>query len=168
MIRRNDFYILYLNTKLLVQIAKILTTNSFFFQKGFMDAWACHFPERGDQQYQVNYLLLNLIENRRIILRVFAPQFNGVGVTNSLVTLFAGSNWVEREMWDLFGIFFNGHPDLRRILTDYGFEGFPLRKDFPINGYYELRFNFVKAGLVYQPLKLTQDFRKFNFQSPWV
>jgi len=135
-----------------------------------LDAWACHFPEQVQTPFQINYLLLNIIENQRVLLRVFPDvvESSAWPVVESITPIFKGSNWAEREIWDLFGIFFTEHPDFRRILTDYGFEGFPLRKDFPINGYVELRFNYSKGGLLYQPIKLSQDFRKFNFQSPWI
>ncbi len=81
--------------------------------------------------------------------------------------LFSAANWYEREVWDMFGIYFESHPDLRRILTDYGFEGHPLRKDFPLTGYVELRYDNEQKRVVYEPVKLTQDFRRFDFMSPW-
>ncbi len=85
----------------------------------------------------------------------------------SVVGLFPAANWFEREAWDMYGIMFSGHPDLRRMLTDYGFEGHPLRKDFPLTGYVELRYSEDEKRVVYEPVNLTQEFRKFDFESPW-
>ena len=86
---------------------------------------------------------------------------------DSTVDIFYNANWWEREIWDLYGIYFNKHPDLRRILTDYGFEGYPMRKDFPLSGYVELRYSQNKKRIIVEPLELTQDFRYFNFETPW-
>lgn len=168
-VKNDRFFILYFDKTALLKNLRILWKHNTFNYKGLMDGWACHFPERSTAPFQVNYLLLNLIQNKRVIVRQNLEQHDsGLVLCDSITTIYKGANWVEREMWDMFGIFFFEHPDLRRILTDYGFEGFPLRKDFPVNGYLELRFNYLKGGLVYQPIKLTQEFRLFNFKSPWL
>jgi len=168
-VRNNGIFILYLDKNSFLKNLRILWKHNSFYYKAFMDGWACHFPEHGITPFQLNYLLLNTLQNQRIIIRQNLEQHeSGLVLADSITALYKGGDWVEREMWDMLGIFFFGHPDLRRILTDYGFEGFPLRKDFPVNGYFELRFNYLKGGLVYQPVKLTQEFRLFSFKSPWV
>jgi len=119
-----------------------------------------------DQKYRfsVVYDLLSLKFNSRIRVKVFVNEITPV---KSLYPLYVNSNWWEREVWDLFGIYFEGHPDLRRILTDYGFEGHPMRKDFPLYGYLEVRYDESKKRVVLEPLELTQEFRFFTFETPW-
>jgi NADH:ubiquinone oxidoreductase subunit C len=108
------------------------------------------------------YNFLSISKNNRIILKSYVKN----SVT-SLSSLYNSSIWLEREIWDLFGIFFNQHPDLRRILTDYGFDGFPLRKDFPLTGYVEVRYDDEKKRVLQEPLEVSQEFRVFDFLSPW-
>ena len=110
------------------------------------------------------YNLLSLVHNTR--LRVKLETDDGAPVP-SVVNVFSSAGWWEREAWDMYGIPFAGHPDLRRLLTDYGFEGHPLRKDFPLTGYVEIRYDDEQKRVVYEPVKLTQDFRTFDFLSPW-
>ena len=110
------------------------------------------------------YNLLSLSQNQRIRVKAAVGEEEPVP---SVVDVFHSANWWEREAWDLYGIFFSGHPDLRRILTDYGFEGHPLRKDFPLTGFVELRYDEDQKRVVYEPVKLTQEFRTFDFMSPW-
>ena len=128
-----------------------------------MDITAVDYPDR-KERFEVVYQFLSLSQNQRIRLKVSVAE--GVAV-ESLVPVFKVANWLEREVWDMFGIVFNNHPDLRRILTDYGFEGHPLQKDFPLTGYVELRYDEELKRVVYEPVKLTQDFRRFDFLSPW-
>ena len=128
-----------------------------------MDITAVDYPDRKERIEGV-YQFLSLSQNQRIRLKVSVAE--GVAV-ESLVPVFKVANWLEREVWDMFGIVFNNHPDLRRILTDYGFEGHPLQKDFPLTGYVELRYDEELKRVVYEPVKLTQDFRRFDFLSPW-
>ena len=104
--------------------------------------------------------------NRRLRLRVFAPD-DAFPVLSSVVDLWPVANWFEREAYDLYGILFEGHPDLRRLLTDYGFQGHPLRKDFPLTGFVELRYDDELKRVVYEPVKLMQEYRSFDFLSPW-
>jgi NADH:ubiquinone oxidoreductase subunit C len=110
------------------------------------------------------YDLLSLTYNSRIRVKVFVNEITSV---DSIVKIFKNANWWEREVWDLYGIYFNEHPDLRRILTDYGFEGYPMRKDFPLSGYVELRYDQSKKRIVLEPIELTQEFRSFTYDMPW-
>jgi NADH dehydrogenase (ubiquinone) Fe-S protein 3 len=117
-----------------------------------------------DYRFSVAYDLLSLTYNSRIRVKIFIDEITFVP---SAVKIFINSNWWEREIWDLYGIYFDKHPDLRRILTDYGFEGHPMRKDFPLYGYVELRYDESKKRIVVEPLELTQEFRSFTFETPW-
>ncbi|MGE0154356.1 MAG: NADH-quinone oxidoreductase subunit C [Reyranellaceae bacterium] len=121
------------------------------------------FPER-EKRFEVVYCLLSLRHNQRVRLRVAAAEGEAVP---SATGVFSSANWFEREVWDLYGVWFADHPDLRRLLSDYGFEGHPLRKDFPLTGYVELRYDDEQKRVVYEPVKLTQEFRNFDFLSPW-
>jgi len=115
-------------------------------------------------RFGVIYEFLSLTYNLRIRIKTF---LNEITTVPSLTELFPSSNWWEREVWDLFGIYFDKHPDLRRILTDYGFEGYPMRKDFPCYGYIELRYDEAKKRIIVEPIDLAQEFRVFTFQTPW-
>lgn len=129
-----------------------------------VDITALDHPDRLNARFDVVYNLLSMSQNNRI--RVKVPLAEGQTV-NSVTETFATAGWFEREVWDLFGIPFDGNPDLRRILTDYGFEGHPLRKDFPLTGYVEVRYDEELKRVVYEPVTLTQDFRSFDSLSPW-
>ncbi|MGC6439764.1 MAG: NADH-quinone oxidoreductase subunit C [Candidatus Puniceispirillaceae bacterium] len=127
------------------------------------DITAVDYPERL-KRFEVIYQMLSVSNNQRLRLRVPLDEDE---VIDSVVDVFASANWAEREVWDMFGIFFAGHPDLRRLLTDYGFEGHPLRKDFPLTGRVEVRYDEIQQRVVYEPVQLTQEFRDFDFLSPW-
>jgi NADH-quinone oxidoreductase subunit C len=147
-------------------IVRVLTflrddTNCQF--KLLMDVCGADYPSR-ENRFDVVYNLLSLTHNRRIRVKVQTDEETPVP---SVTGVFSSAGWFEREAWDLFGIFFAGHPDLRRIMTDYGFEGHPLRKDFPLTGYVEVRYDDEQKRVVYEPVKLTQEFRRFDFLSPW-
>ena len=131
--------------------------------KQLMDICGVDYPER-PQRFEVVYNLLSLVQNNRITVKVMVDDKSSVP---SVSKVFSSADWWEREIWDLFGIFFSGHPDLRRILTDYGFDGHPLRKDFPLTGYVEVRYDDAQKRVVYEPVKLTQEYRDFDFLSPW-
>ena len=131
--------------------------------KLLMELCGVDYPER-ENRFEVVYCLLSLSRNIRLKIRVSANERIPVP---SVVGVFSSAGWWEREVWDLFGIFFSGHPDLRRILSDYGFEGHPLRKDFPLTGYVEVRYDDSQKRVVYEPVSLTQEFRDFDFMSPW-
>jgi NADH dehydrogenase (ubiquinone) Fe-S protein 3 len=122
------------------------------------DITAVDFPTR-DQRFEVVYNLLSVRHNSRIRVKTYADEASPVP---SITSLYDGANWYEREVYDLFGVFFIGHPDLRRIMTDYGFDGHPLRKDFPLTGYTEIRYDEEKKRIVVEPLELTQAFRNFE------
>ena len=117
-----------------------------------------------DERFEIVYHLLSMTHNNRIRVKLRTDEDMPV---DSVTPLFKAANWWEREVWDMFGVAFNGNPDLRRILTDYGFEGHPLRKDFPLTGYVEIRYDDEQKRIVYEPVKLTQEFRTFDFMSPW-
>ena len=117
-----------------------------------------------DYRFSVVYDLLSLTYNSRLRVKVFVNEVTSVP---SVVPLYINANWWEREVWDMFGIFFSGHPDLRRLLTDYGFEGHPLRKDFPLTGHVEVRYDDTQRRVINEPVHLVQEFRDFDFLSPW-
>jgi NADH-quinone oxidoreductase subunit C len=128
-----------------------------------IDICGVDYPERV-KRFDVVYHLLSPRRNQRIRVKCETDVETPVP---SVVDLFPGANWYEREAYDMYGILFSGHPDLRRILTDYGFQGYPLRKDFPLTGYVEVRYDDDQKRVVYEPVKLTQEFRSFDFESPW-
>ena len=129
----------------------------------FVDICGADYPGR-ERRFDVVYHFLSPYLNHRIRLKVEADETTAVP---SLVAVFPAANWFEREVYDLYGVLFSGHPDLRRILTDYGFEGHPLRKDFPMTGFLEVRYDEAQGRVVYQPVSLSQEFRNFDFLSPW-
>ncbi len=131
--------------------------------KQLVDLCGVDYPER-ELRFEVVYHLLSLHHNQRLRVKVQTDEQTPVP---SVVPVYPAAAWFEREAWDMYGILFADHPDLRRILTDYGFEGHPLRKDFPLTGYVELRYDEDQKRVVYEPVKLRQDFRTFDFLSPW-
>ena len=128
-----------------------------------VDITAVDYPERA-QRFDMVYHFLSMYRNQRIRVKVAVREEEMVP---SLVALHPSANWFEREVFDMFGILFSGHPDLRRLLTDYGFRGYPLRKDFPTTGYTEVRYDEALKRVVYEPVKLVQEYRQFDFMSPW-
>jgi NADH-quinone oxidoreductase subunit C len=129
----------------------------------FIDACGADYPER-DERFEVVYHLLSPVMNLRIRVKVCTDETIPVP---SICGVFSGADWFEREAYDLYGILFTGHPDLRRILTDYGFDGHPLRKDFPLTGFVEVRYDEERKRVIYEPVKLAQEFRNFDYLSPW-
>ncbi len=129
----------------------------------FIDICGVDYPER-NERFEVVYHLLSMRMNHRIRVRIRTDEETAVP---SAVPIWPAANWFEREAFDMYGIQFSDHPDLRRILTDYGFEGFPLRKDFPLTGNYEVRYDDLEKRVVYEPVKLVQEYRNFDFLSPW-
>jgi NADH dehydrogenase (ubiquinone) Fe-S protein 3 len=136
-------------------------TNAQF--KGFVDATAVDFPERKDR-FRVVYSLLSTKYNARIRVQTHVDEVTPI---ESATKLYRGADWFEREVWDMYGVFFHSHPDLRRILTDYGFEGHPQRKDFPLSGYVEVRYDDTEKRVVTEPVEIAQEYRSFDYSSPW-
>jgi NADH-quinone oxidoreductase subunit C len=128
-----------------------------------IDVTATDWPGRA-QRFDVVYHLLSPKQNKRIRVKIEVDETTPVP---SIIEVFPGANWFEREAYDLYGVLFTGHPDMRRLLTDYGFEGHPLRKDFPLTGFVEVRYDDEQKRVVYEPVRLTQEFRNFDFLSPW-
>ena len=129
----------------------------------FIDLCGADYPER-EKRFDVVYHLLSPYKNQRVRVKV---QTDEAGEVPSAIPVFPAADWFEREVYDLYGVVFSGHPDLRRILTDYGFSGHPLRKDFPVTGYVEVRYDDEKKRVVYEPVKLVQEMRQFDYLSPW-
>ncbi len=140
-----------------------LKADPFTRMTSLIDITAVDHPERADR-FDVVYHLLSMYTNGRIRVKAHVAD---TAMVPSLISVYPAANWFEREVYDLFGILFSGHPDLRRILTDYGFRGHPLRKDFPTTGYTEVRYDEVQKRVVYEPVKLVQEYRQFDFMSPW-
>ena len=147
----------------LLDFVKFLANDPRCMFSTVVDITAVDYPTR-TKRFDVVYHLLSMYENQRVRLRVAVREGEFLA---SIVDINPAANWYEREVFDMFGILFTGHPDLRRILTDYGFRGHPLRKDFPTTGYTELRYDEVEKRVVYEPVSLVQEYRKFDFMSPW-
>ena len=145
------------------KLAEFLMTDIDCQFTTLVDITAVDYPEK-PERFQVIYHFLSMLQNQRIRLIFSVAESEAVP---SIVSLHPSANWFEREVFDMYGILFSGHPDLRRLLTDYGFTGHPLRKDFPTTGYVEVRYDEIKKKVVYEPTQLTQDFRQFDFLSPW-
>jgi NADH-quinone oxidoreductase subunit C len=147
----------------IIGVLTFLRDNKNCLFRVLVDICGVDYPER-EQRFDVVYNLLSMRNNQRIRVKLRTDEQTPVP---SATRVFSAANWFEREAWDLYGIFFSDHPDLRRLLTDYGFEGHPLRKDFPLTGFVEVRYDEVEKRVVYEPVKLVQEFRKFDFMSPW-
>ncbi len=147
----------------IVSVLTMLRDDPRFLYVNFTDMAGVDYPAR-PKRFDVVWHLLSPKFNRRIRVKVQTDEATPVPST---ISVYPASNWFEREAYDLFGILFSGHPDLRRILTDYGFEGHPLRKDFPLTGFVEVRYDDEQKRVIYEPVRLTQEFRQFDFLSPW-
>ena len=145
------------------QLLTFLRDNPRCLFNMLVDVCGVDYPER-EQRFEVVYNLLSLPHNLRIRVKLATDEATPVP---SVATIYRTAGWFEREAWDLYGIFFSDHDDLRRLLTDYGFEGHPMRKDFPLTGYVEVRYDEEQKRVVYETVKLTQEFRSFDFLSPW-
>ena len=161
-ILHNQLY-LSINSEDLLNVILLLKTNKDTKFKQLIDITAVDYPEN-KKRFKIVYLLLSHEFNQRILISYFINENEKI---SSLVNIFPSANWMEREIFDMYGIKFNDHPDLRRILTDYGFEGFPLRKDFPLTGHNEVRYSEEEKKVIYEPVKLEQNYRNFDYESPW-
>ena len=161
-ILHNQLY-LSINSEDLLDVILLLKTNKDTKFKQLIDITAVDYPEN-KKRFKIVYLLLSHEFNQRILISYFINENEKI---SSLVNIFPSANWMEREIFDMYGIKFNDHPDLRRILTDYGFEGFPLRKDYPLTGHNEVRYSEEEKKVIYEPVKLEQNYRNFDYESPW-
>ena len=161
-IKHNQIYI-NIEDKHLTEVILFLKTNSITKFRQLIDITAVDYPER-DRRFKVVYLLLSHETNSRIIIDYNIKENE---IVPSLTSIYPSANWMEREVFDMYGIEFKDHPDLRRILTDYGFEGHPLRKDFPLTGHSEVRYSEDEKKVINEPVKLEQNFRNFDYESPW-
>ena len=147
----------------LLDVILFLKTNKDTKFRQLIDITAVDYPER-EKRFNIVYLLLSHELNQRALIYFHTKENE---IVSSLTSIFPSANWMEREVFDMYGIKFKDHPDLRRILTDYGFEGYPLRKDFPLTGHTEVRYSEDEKKVIYEPVKLEQNYRNFDYQSPW-
>ena len=161
-IKHSQLYVT-INSEDLLDVILLLKTNKNIKFRQLIDITAVDYPEN-QKRFKIVYLLLSHEFNQRIILSYFISENEKI---SSLTKIFPSANWMEREVFDMYGIKFNDHPDMRRILTDYGFEGHPLRKDFPLTGHNEVRYSEDKKKVIYEPVKLEQNYRNFDYESPW-
>jgi len=166
LIKKNNHIHIYLKNNCF-DIVYFLKNNIFFSLNQLLDFTIVDRLEmaiKKNKRFEFIYVFLSTLFNYRVFIRGFISGFESL---NSLSFLYDSANWLEREVWDMFGVFIVNHPDLRRILTDYGFLGFPFRKDFPLSGYIELRYDEIYKYVVAEPLELSQEFRYFKFENPW-
>ncbi len=161
-IKHNQIYIT-TDSEDIIDVILFLKVSEKTKFKQLIDLTAVDYPEN-DKRFKLVYLLLSHEFNNRIIVQC---EINENEIVPSLTKIYPSSNWMEREVFDMYGISFKDHPDLRRILTDYGFEGYPLRKDFPLTGHNEVRYSEDEKKVIYEPVKLEQNYRKFDYESPW-
>jgi len=161
-IKHNQLY-LNIDSDDLLEVILFLKNNEETRFRQLIDITAVDYPEK-DKRFKLVYLLLSHEFNQRILIDLY---INENEVVSTLTSIFPAANWMEREVFDMYGVKFKNHPDLRRILTDYGFEGHPLRKDFPLTGHNEVRYSEDKKKVIYEPVKLEQNYRNFDYESPW-
>jgi NADH-quinone oxidoreductase subunit C len=159
----HDNLILFSSTDNLIYNINILKRDNNFKFRQLIDILGIDYPQK-EKRFEVVYLFLSHENNFRISVKINIDEYE---IVPTLTNIFPSANWQEREVFDMFGIKFADHPDLRRILTDYEFEGYPLRKDFPLTGYKEVRYSAEYQKVIYEPVKLAQDYRDFDFESPW-
>lgn len=159
----NEFIMCNVKPDFVFLCVKLIKQLSFLRYEEMLDIWASDFPYK-KERFEVNYLFLNILTSQRLVLRTYVQENQGLSSINEL---YSSAGWLEREVWDMFGVLFYNNHDLRRILTDYGFDGHPLRKDFPLSGFLEVRYDDSEKRVVYEPLEVSQEYRMFNFKSPW-
>ena len=147
----------------LIEVLLFLKTNTVTKFRQLIEVTAVDYPEK-EQRFRMVYLLLSHENNSRIVIDYYIKENK---IVPSITNIFPSANWMEREVFDMYGIEFKDHPDLRRILTDYNFEGYPLRKDFPLTGHNEVRYSEEDKKVIYEPVKLEQNYRNFDYESPW-
>ncbi len=152
-----------INEDVLIEVIQFLKSNEKCKFRQLIDIAGVDYPDY-EKRFQLVYLLLSHENNIRIKVSI---QFQSDQTIDSITKIFPSANWMEREVFDMYGIRFKNHPDLRRILTDYGFKGHPLRKDFPLTGFNEVRYSEKEKKVIYEPVKLEQNYRNFDFESPW-
>ena len=160
---KNEELLIEINEKDLIDVVQFLKLNENCKFKQLIDIAGVDYPEN-DKRFELIYLFLSHENNNRIKLLI---KFEINQPINSITKIFPSANWMEREVFDMYGVKFKNHPDLRRILTDYGFKGHPLRKDFPLTGFNEVRYSEKDKKVIYEPVKLEQNYRNFDFESPW-
>ena len=158
-----DELLIEINENDLIDVVQFLKSNENCKFRQLMEIAGVDYPE-DEKRFELIYLFLSIEHNTRIKLLI---KFELNNTINSLTKIFPAANWMEREVFDMYGIKFKNHPDLRRILTDYGFKGHPLRKDFPLTGFNEVRYSEKEKKVIYEPVKLEQNYRNFDFSSPW-
>jgi NADH-quinone oxidoreductase subunit C len=161
---KNDNLIIYVNHADIISLIEFLKIDHNLSFKILLDVFGADFLGIKTPRFEIIYNLLSLKTNNRITVKVAIDEQTPIPTVSDI---FSSAGWFEREIFDMYGIIFEDHPDLRRILTDYGFEGHPLRKDFPLTGYKEVRYDEILKKVVYEPVKLMQEFRNFDFESPW-
>ena len=160
---KNIFYEAVFKKENILKVFNEIKDNESFNFNQLIDITAIDYPSR-EKRFEIIYILLSMKKNKRIVLKTSINENESL---DSITQIFKTSDWYERECYDLFGIKFNNHPDLRRIMTDYNFEGHPLRKDFPLTGHTEVRYDDIEKKVIYEPVKLTQEYRDFDYTSPW-
>ena len=160
---KNGELLIEINENNLVEVVQFLKSNENLRFRQLIDIAGVDYPEE-EKRFQLVYLFLSHENNNRIKLSI---KFQSDQTINSITKIFPSANWMEREVFDMYGIKFKNDPDLRRILTDYGFKGHPLRKDFPLTGFNEVRYSEKEKKVIYEPVKLEQNYRNFDFESPW-
>ena len=160
---KKKYFEIIVNKENIFHTIKNLKENQNLIFNQLIDITAVDYPSNS-LRFEIIYILLSMVLNKRVVVKTFLGESEGI---ESITTIHKSADWYERECYDLFGISFLNHPDLRRIMTDYNFEGHPLRKDFPLTGHTEVRYDDLEKKVIYEPVKLTQEYRNFDYMSPW-
>jgi len=160
---KKKYFEIIVNKENIFQTIKNLKENKNLIFNQLIDITAVDYPSNS-LRFEIIYILLSMVLNKRVVVKTFLGESEGI---ETITTIHKSADWYERECYDLFGISFLNHPDLRRIMTDYNFEGHPLRKDFPLTGHTEVRYDDLEKKVIYEPVKLTQEYRNFDYMSPW-